>query len=311
MSHEGARPTPTPANPARLVGVSPTSHRHGSAGDDVADEGDAEDVWTTVERVRWQGTSSTRAFDTVAREEPLEIRIGGIPLAVLMRTPGHDEDLVRGFLVTEGIVASQRCIARMSPCTNVDGEDAEGNVMQVRLTADSDVDVQHFRRNLYATSSCGLCGKATIERVMAIAPPIDSSIRVRAETIYTLPDTLRRAQSLFERTGGCHAAGLFDAVGNLSVAREDIGRHNAVDKTIGWFQNHPHREPPAILLVSGRVSFEIVQKTLAARVPILAAVSAPSSLAVQLARTARLTLVAFVRGRSLQVYAGGERVTAG
>jgi FdhD protein len=260
-----------------------------------------------VTRDEWRGTASTRADDAVAREEPLEIRIGGIPVAVVMRTPGEDEDLVRGFLVTERVVERPRDVASVRHCADA----PEDNVVQVTLAASVAVDLARLRRNLYASSSCGVCGKTSIAAAMGVAPPLADDLRVPAELVYSLPDRLRAEQAVFGRTGGLHAAGLFDAQGTPLVVREDVGRHNGVDKVVGWAAARDLLPLGGrMLMVSGRVSFEIVQKALAARIPLVAAVSAPSSLAVDAARTAGMTLVGFLRGERMCVYAGAERVGA-
>lgn len=269
-----------------------------------------DDASMLVSRLECVDDRAVADHDAVVVEEPLEIRVGGVPVAVVMRTPGHDDDLVRGFLVTERIIAHAGDVASVRHCDTIDDPRAENNVMQVVLTPDVEVDLGRLRRNLYASSSCGICGKATLDAVLQWAEPLEHGPEIDIEHLYRLPETLRRAQAVFERTGGLHAAGLFAADGSLLVLREDIGRHNAVDKTIGWASVHATAEsPPAILMVSGRVSFEIVQKAVAARVPAIAAVSAPSSLAIELARRCGVTLAAFVRGRRLCIYAGEDRVT--
>jgi FdhD protein len=253
-----------------------------------------------VPRREFQGTQFTDADDPVAREEPLEIRIAGVPIAVTMRTPGHDEELVRGFLVTERVVDDPGQIASVRPCSDA----AEGNVVQVVLKVP--VDLARLRRNFYASSSCGVCGKATLAGAMACAAPLPDGPSVDASVLYALPARLRAAQEVFAATGGLHAAGLFDAGGAPLAVREDIGRHNAVDKVVGWAAASGARG--TLLMVSGRISFEIAQKALAARIPIVAAVSAPSSLAVDLGARANLTLIGFLRGERLCVYSGRERI---
>ncbi|MEE2676941.1 MAG: formate dehydrogenase accessory sulfurtransferase FdhD [Myxococcota bacterium] len=260
---------------------------------------------------RYAGPRGAQGQDAVAREEPLEIRLAGAPLAVVMRTPGADRELALGFLATERVVARIDQVASVRHCTET-AQPAEENVLQVVLAADVAVDLERLRRNLYASSSCGICGKATIENALVDARPLEDSARFAPEFFYGLPSRLEANQAAFARTGGLHAAALFDAGGELLVVREDIGRHNAVDKVIGWAIDHG-RFPlsGAVLLVSGRVSYEIVQKALVARIPVVAAVSAPSSLAVEFAEEARLTLVAFLRGRSLNVYGATERVGPG
>lgn len=263
-------------------------------------------------RTRWHEGSSTTDDDTLVREEPLEIRVGGVPIAVVMRSPGHDLELARGFLLTERVVEDATDIVALRHCTTVDEPEAEDNVVQAVLRDDVEVDLARFRRNLYASSSCGICGKATIDAALRHAPPISGdTMEMTAEALYGMPDRLREAQAVFERTGGLHAAGVFDAMGGLTVAREDIGRHNAVDKVVGWAGERGHLPlSQSALMVSGRVSYEIVQKALAARIPLVAAVSAPSSLAVSLAKRAGITLVAFLRGRSASVYSGEQRLVA-
>lgn len=270
-----------------------------------------EDVRVPLRRVCWQGDARREDTDEVVREEPLEIRIGGVPVAVVMRTPGHDEELVLGFLATEGVVEGSDAVASLRHCSVVEDPETEGNVMQVVLRPGLEVDWARLRRNLYASSSCGLCGKASIDQLMLRCDPVVDDTRVEVEGLYELPVRLEAAQTVFARTGGLHAAGLFDADGEPLVIREDVGRHNAVDKVVGWAL-HRGRLPLRghVLMVSGRVSYEIAQKTVAAGIPVLAAVSAPSSLAVDLAARAGVTLVAFLRGQRLSVYAGAERIVA-
>ncbi|HEY0703000.1 MAG TPA: formate dehydrogenase accessory sulfurtransferase FdhD [Candidatus Acidoferrales bacterium] len=259
----------------------------------------------------WEDGNVGRKDDYLAAEEPLEIRVGEHPLSVTMRTPGHDLELAAGFLFTEGFVQNREQILSLEnvePSTE-DGI-KRGNVIEARLAADATPDFEKMRRHFFASSSCGICGKASIDAIrsrLLSAPNPD--FRVEAELLVGLPDALRSSQDVFQRTGGLHAAALFDASGGLLVVREDIGRHNAVDKVIGWALLD-HRVPlgNAVLLVSGRGGFEIVQKALVAGVPVLASVSAPSSLAVQLARELRLTLVGFLRGRRFVIYSGEERI---
>jgi len=244
--------------------------------------------------------------DHVAREEPLEIQLGAAPLAVVMRTPGHDEELACGFLVTERVVDQPEQIVSVRHCRQARDPASADNVVRVVLGDGVRVDLEALRRNLYASSSCGICGKATLDNALASAPPLDDASRFPPDFFYALPERLARAQVTFAETGGVHGAALFDGRGELVVAREDIGRHNAVDKVVG-FALRAGRLPLSghVLLVSGRISYEIAQKALAARIPVVAAVSAPSSLAVELATRARMTLVAFLRGRSMNVF--GER----
>jgi FdhD protein len=264
-----------------------------------------------VSTTRYAARRSARRRDAVAREEPLEIQLDGTALAVVMRTPGHDEELGLGLLTTERVIASLDDVASVRHSTLAENPDAADNVLRVRLRDGVTVDWQRLKRNLYASASCGVCGKATIAGVLADAPPLDDPARFRASLFPGLVDRVRAAQEGFSETGGLHAAGLFDGEGRLFVVREDVGRHNAVDKVIGWSLERG-RLPLAghVLLVSGRISYEIVAKALAARIPAVAAVSAPSSLAVALAERARMMLVGFLRGQAFNVYGERGRVTA-
>ena len=254
----------------------------------------------------WEDGATRAVQDMLAVEEPLEIRVNGVPLTVTMRTPGHDRELAAGFLLTEGMIESPDEISGLRAA---DSETvAKSNTVEVDLRTQS-FEPAEMQRNFFAASSCGICGKATIESIRrrGLRAP-NPEFRARPEVLYGLPEAIRAVQAVFERTGGLHAAGLFDADGTLMVLREDIGRHNAVDKVIGWAicsGKLPLSE--SILMVSGRGGFEIAQKALAAGVPVLASVSAPSSLAVQLAREMGLTLIGFLRGRRFVVYAGESR----
>jgi FdhD protein len=257
----------------------------------------------------WDDGKVRRKDDYLAAEEPLEIRVGEHPLSVTMRTPGHDLELAAGFLFTEGLVQRAEQIVRLASVTPADARD-RGNVVEAELSLEAAPDMEKMRRHFFAASSCGICGKASIDAVRSrLLRPPNADFRLSAELLVRLPDALRSSQDVFQRTGGLHAAALFDAGGALLVLREDIGRHNAVDKVIGWALREG-RLPlgNCALLVSGRGGFEIVQKAIVAGVPVVASVSAPSSLAVQLARELRLTLVGFLRGRRFVVYAGDERV---
>ena len=260
---------------------------------------------------RFAGRRATRGRDAVAREEPLEIQLDGASLVVVMRTPGHDEELGLGLLLSERIIGSLDDIASIRHSTLAQNPESADNILQVRLREGVTIDWQRLKRNLYASASCGICGKATIDGVLAEAPPLEDRSRFRAASFYALPERLRAGQEAFGETGGLHAAGLFDREGRLFVVREDIGRHNAVDKVIGWSLERG-RLPLGghVLLVSGRISYEIAAKALAARIPVVAAVSAPSSLAIALAERAHLTLVGFLRGQSFNVYGERARVTA-
>lgn len=257
------------------------------------------------------GVASSRG-DTVVTEEPLEIRLDGRSLVITMRTPGDDFDLAAGFLVSEGVVTRHEQVRGMRYCAGATADQANTyNIVDVQL--DPDVEVPEFtlERNFYATSSCGLCGKASLDAVRTTArwTVVDDEVAIDSDLLATYPDRLRSAQRVFDRTGGLHAAALFTAQGELVYLREDVGRHNAVDKLVGRAlldDRLPLRH--TVLLVSGRASFELVQKAAMAGIPCLAAVSAPSSLAVDLAEETGMTLVGFLRGRSMNVYAGRHRV---
>jgi FdhD protein len=307
---------------------------------------------TTRERVLklggdGDGGGAVRARDTLVVEEPLEIRVGGRQIAVTMRTPGEDFDLVAGYLVGEGVIRGPQQLARMRFCGDsacsgpvglpdgvgslgADGAQGHGahgalalherveaahdtyNIVDVDLAPGVALPLWSLDRTTYTTSACGVCGKSSIEAVRANAHwSVESDpVRISPEILYSLPSTLRSRQMLFAKTGGLHAAGLFTSSGELLCVREDVGRHNAVDKVIGWALR-ADRLPLRghLLAVSGRASFELVQKAAAAGIPLLAAVSAPSSLAVELAREAGMTLAGFVRGQSANVYTGTERIT--
>ena len=254
----------------------------------------------------------TRRPDTLAVEEPLELRVNGEPLAVTMRTPGDDVELAHGFLLTEGVIGGADDVVLARYC---DSRDAAGrntyNVLDVLLAPGVPAPAAQVERRFYTTSSCGVCGKASLDAVRTVArfPPGDDPVRVTTGTLVALPDRLRAAQRVFDTTGGLHAAAIFTADGALLVAREDVGRHNAVDKAIGRALldgRYPARG--TVLAVSGRASFELVQKAVMAGIPVLAAVSAPSSLAVDLARETGTTLIGFLRGETMNVYAGAQRV---
>jgi FdhD protein len=250
--------------------------------------------------------------DAVVREEPLEIQLAGASLSVVMRTPGHDRELATGFLVTERVVERLEQVESVRHASEARDPAAVDNVMRVVLAADVAVDFESLRRNFYSNSSCGVCGKASIDNALAHSPPLSDDCRFPPEFFVDLVDRLEGAQAIFDRTGGLHAAGLFGPDGQLLVAREDVGRHNAVDKVIGWALLDG-RVPLAghVLLVSGRVSYEIVQKARTAGVPVVAAVSAPTSLAIEFAAAAGLTLLGFLRGRGFNVYCGRERIGPG
>ncbi|MGI5446334.1 formate dehydrogenase accessory sulfurtransferase FdhD [Streptomyces sp. CA-243310] len=264
--------------------------------------------------VRIRGGVAGARPDTLVAEEPLEIRLNGKPLAITMRTPGDDFALAVGFLVSEGVLARDSDVQAVTYC---EGATADGsntyNVVNVQLAAGVPVPDITLERNVYTTSSCGLCGKASLDAVRTASrfPGIDADpVRVSAELLSLLPDRLRAAQKVFDRTGGLHAAGLFSAEGELLDLREDVGRHNAVDKIVGRaLQAGRLPLSGSVLLVSGRASFELAQKAVMAGIPVLAAVSAPSSLAVDLAVETGLTLVGFLRGPDMNIYAGEQRVS--
>ena len=267
------------------------------------------DASSGVSMRRFEGERGQPVDDHVAREEPLEIRLDGASLAVVMRTPGDDVELATGFLVTERVIEKPGDLISVRHCTVSKDHEPADNVIQAVLAPGVAVDLDRLRRNLFASSSCGICGKATIENALATASPLEDPVRFPPEFFYGLPERLAREQAVFERTGGLHAAGLFAPDGTLLVVREDVGRHNAVDKVVGWALGEGRLPLSAhVLLVSGRLSYEIVQKALVARVPVLAAVSAPSSLAVELAEDSGITLVGFLRGRKLNVYGCRQRV---
>ena len=251
------------------------------------------------------GEVSRDVPDELAVEEPLEIRLGNRAVSVTMRTPGHDAELAAGFLLTEGMIGSRSDLIGVEPCAHA----RDGNVINVVLAPEAKADFARLTRHVFTSSSCGMCGKATIDSVFQRFEPVRSDVTVDARTLLALPGRLRKAQPSFDRTGGLHGVAIFTTEGELVVAREDVGRHNAVDKVLGYglmngllpFDRH-------VLMVSGRVSFEIVQKALAGRIPVVAAVSAPSTLAAQFADESGQTLVGFLREQRMNVYAHPGRV---
>ena len=253
-----------------------------------------------------QGSPVELRRDELAVEEPLEIRVRGRSVSITMRTPGWDDELTAGFLLTEGVVSAGADLVRVETCASDELE----NVVNVTLAPEVHVDFDRLTRHVFTSSSCGICGTATIEATRRKFGPVDSDTVVTAATLFSLPERLRASQPAFDRTGGLHAAAIFDASGSLIVSREDVGRHNAVDKVLGYgllhdllpFDRH-------VLLVSGRASFEIMLKALAGRLPIVAAVSAPSSLAAEFAQEMGQTLVGFLREGRMNIYAGAERVS--
>ncbi|MEE9295578.1 MAG: formate dehydrogenase accessory sulfurtransferase FdhD [Phycisphaerae bacterium] len=264
-----------------------------------------------IVEVQRGGGEGALVEDRVAVEEPLEIRVGTEPVVVTMRTPGHDGELAVGLLTTEGVLKDVGDVVSVKHCEAVEAASA-GNVLVVELKRGAAVDLAPVRRGFYVSSSCGVCGKASIEQVRWSAEPVSDGFVLDVDVLRSLPGKLRSEQKVFDQTGGLHAAGLFDGDGALLCLREDVGRHNAVDKVIGWsvlagrwpLDDH-------VLMVSGRSSFEILQKALKARVPVVAAVSAASSLAVELAEAGNQTLVGFLRGEEMTVYCGGERIRHG
>jgi FdhD protein len=255
----------------------------------------------TLDMSRLQGGAGETA---VVVEEPLEIRLNGEAVAVTMRTPGQDAELAVGFLITEGVIRDPAAIGSAASCAD------DPNVVEVRTLPGAGGIVPPRARSFFASSSCGVCGKAALDEVRVRAPDVrDDRTSLDAELLLSLPARLREAQALFSATGSLHAAGLFSARGERLCAREDIGRHNAVDKVVGWAamrERLPLRE--SVLLLSGRCGFELVQKALVAGVPIVASISGPSTLAVDLAREAGMTLACFVRGRDLTLFSAPERI---
>ena len=252
-------------------------------------------------RVARVGQSKTEELDRVAVEEPLQLVVDGRPVAVLMRTPGHDGELAAGFLWTEGIVDSRDQIRR------IDVESRDNHAL-VFLEDGVEVDFGRLTRHLFSASSCGLCGKASIEAITTRSEPVSGDVIFREEALMEAPETLRRAQATFEETGGLHASAVFGQEGDLLVLREDVGRHNALDKVLGWALLEGVDLSRSFVLMSGRLSFELMQKALAGRLPMVAGISAPSSLAVEFARESNQTLVGFLRPPRFNVYAGMERL---
>ncbi len=263
---------------------------------------------------RWQNNEQQQRDDQLTVEEPFELRINHRSLAVIMRTPGHDRELAMGFLFTEGVIAHPDDVLTLEEDLD-DDELPLTNVLNVTLRSKKQQDALQtqpvaFERHFAVSASCGLCGKNSIADLMTTTPPLElDTLRFSSAVLYELAARLRTEQAVFHYTGGLHAAGIFDEQGNLLVLREDIGRHNAVDKLIGHSLLHgsyPYRD--RILLVSGRTSFEILQKALLARIPCVAAISAPSSLAVELAEQSGITLIGFLRDHSMNVYTHPERI---
>ena len=263
-------------------------------------------VKSAVARLHADG-GATSLNDDVVVEEPLEIRIGNHPFVVTMRTPGNDEELAAGFMTTEGFTHSKSDFKDIDRCRMASNPE---NTIRVRMSRGVKLEKIESHRYGAISASCGVCGKTSIESIRNSYPDIQSDCKIERATLLSLPDRLRKSQVVFEKTGGLHSSGLFDKAGNLLCLREDVGRHNALDKVIGFallndiwpLENH-------ILMVSGRVSFEIIQKALAARIPIVAAVSAPSSLAISVARECGITLVGFLRNPTMNVYSHPHRIS--
>jgi len=280
-------------------------------------------AWHRVREIsmrRLNGEIESEATDFIAAEEPLEIRVEGHSIAVVMRTPGEDRELAAGFLLTEGMIRTLddvKEIRHRPHCWSTDLSSqngsalvrSEGNVIDGWLKNPASVDLKKLSRHVFTSSSCGICSKASIEAVRQQFPPLESFCEVDPQVILELPESLTAAQETFKRTGGLHACALFDLDGQLLALREDVGRHNALDKVLGWALLEGHLPlSKHILLLSGRTSFEMMQKSLAGGVPIIAAISAPSSLAVEFARDSGQTLVGFLRGERMNIYAGADRV---
>lgn len=271
------------------------------------------DAFRSVGVIRVKDGVAVGDRDRAAMEEPLEVRLHNQPFAVIMRTPGADRELAAGFLLAEGVLKTADDLGTIEYCTDPSADHPE-NIVNARLANESPGALEALlaeRRNVTTNSSCGLCGRLTIESLKTNLPPLPSSWSVPTATVLGFPDRLRQAQAVFEETGGLHAAGLFTREGRLETSAEDVGRHNAVDKVIGRMLI-AERLPLSdhILFVSGRTSFEIIQKAFLAGIPVVCAVSAPSSLAVDLAEECGITLVGFLRGRNFNIYAHPERIAA-
>lgn len=264
----------------------------------------------SVEIVRFHSSDgcAERVEDVVSAEQPLEIRVRGQSVAITMRTPGHDRELAAGFAISEGLIKEPSQLLEVDHCRRGEAEHPE-NIVNLYLDAATPCDLEKLSRHVFASSSCGICGKASLEAIRSLWPPVRSDFRIGEAQVLSLPQQLRRAQAEFQRTGGLHAAALFDLDGRIVCVREDVGRHNAVDKVIGWsFLNGDFPLERRLLLVSGRASFEIMQKALAGRLPFVAAVSAPSSLAVEFAKENGQTLVGFLRPDGFNIYSAPERI---
>jgi FdhD protein len=266
---------------------------------------------TSTRLIRFEkGTPAGEVEDVLATEEPLEVRVEGRSIAVIMRTPGHDRELAAGFLLTEGVIKSAKDLFDITTCVAPAGA-GKGNAVDVALAHPGAVDLERLTRHVFTSSSCGVCSQASIEAVMRRRKPLSDHFQIDARTLLGLPAILAGVQTNFHRTGGLHACALFDRHGELLAAREDVGRHNALDKLIGWALLEK-RTPlhGSVVLLSGRASFEMMQKSHAAGIAVVAAISAPSSLAVEFARASGQTLAGFVRGGTMNVYAGAKRIAS-
>ncbi len=275
---------------------------------------------SSVNITRINNLQSEQTFDLLAVEEPMEIRLGFGPMdmrqqksvSVTMRTPGNDFELALGFLFTEGIIQNPQHIYKIQYCTELNTKENLENIVRVELKPDLEIDLSKLQRNFYTTSSCGVCGKESIEAIMTNCPVQlpDFSVQINPQTITQLPDKLRAQQSVFEHTGGIHACALFDTDGNLLLLREDVGRHNALDKLIGATLHSTAIQPnKTILLLSGRASFELLQKAAMAGISVVCAVGAPSSLALETAQSFNITLVGFLRNQRFNIYSTPQRIT--
>ena len=271
---------------------------------------------TTVPIHRLTADGVVATVDAVAIEAPLQIRVEGRPVAVAMRTPGHDRELAAGFLLSEGVVGARDDVFEISTCPSAQSAEEGAAAVDVLLTRPEAVDFERLTRHVFTASSCGLCGKAVVEEVLRQHPPLPpesaAHVRVAASTVFSLPDALRSAQATFASTGGLHASALFDLDGRRLGLHEDVGRHNALDKLLGdcWLRGRWPLDRH-LLMLSGRVSFELVQKALVARLPVIVAISAPSSLAVATAEAAGITLCGFVRDGRMNIYSHPQRIRQG
>jgi FdhD protein len=255
--------------------------------------------------VRYSGEETEIVDDVLVDEGPVEFRLGGVPVAVLMRTQGNDEELGLGFVITEGIVLGPQEVDSVS---EVPGSE-NGDRYSVNLTDGVEIDPEQFRRNVFASSSCGVCGKASIDAVRVAARHVPKDPMVDRRTIYDLPASMRSGQTSFDSSGSIHAAAAFDSDGTSIALREDVGRHNAVDKLVGHLARQTWPIPPMVMMVSGRISFEMVQKAAVAGIPIICGVSGASSLAVELGEELGMTVAGFVRGTQFNVYSGADRIS--